>query len=199
MGGRPAATAGGQAATAGGAAPAPQAQSGPRRLGGSAARRGTRNPPVGRRPMRHLHEERNRRPGGAAGGQAAMAGRPAPAPETQSGRSALGARRSALGARRSALGARRSALGARRSALGARRSALGARHCTASRCDRQCQPLVAAVDDDHTFSPLIHIVQSRCRRTAARIRFAIPTGDPSPPSIVLSIARPRGVPMRYLY
>ena len=74
-----------------------------------------------------MDKVRSRRRGGAAGGQAAMAGRLAPAPEAQSGRSALGARRSALGARRSALGARRSALGARRSALGARRSALGAR------------------------------------------------------------------------
>ena len=72
---------------------------------------------------------RSRRPRGAAGGQAAMAGGVAPAAEARSWprRSALGARRSALGARRSALGARRSALGARRSALGARRSALGAR------------------------------------------------------------------------
>ena len=93
---------------------------------------GARDPPAGRRRM-HIHKEkvRSRRPGGAAGGQAAMAGRPAPAPAARSylgaRRSALGARRSALGARRSALGARRSALGARRSALGARRSALGAR------------------------------------------------------------------------
>ena len=55
---------------------------------------------------------RDGRPGGAAGGQAALAGRLAPAPEAQSC-----ARRSALGARRSALGARRSALGARRSIL----------------------------------------------------------------------------------
>ena len=74
-----------------------------------------------------MQKERNRRPGGAAGGQAAMAGGVAPAPKAHLRRSALGARRSALGARRSALGARRSALGARRSALGARRSALGAR------------------------------------------------------------------------
>ena len=63
----------------------------------------------------YKEKERSRRPGGAAGGQAAMAGRTAPAPEAQS--SALGARRSALGARRSALGARRSALGARRSTI----------------------------------------------------------------------------------
>ena len=91
----------------------------PGRSGGgrAARRRGARNPPAGRRRMQS--EKRDGRPGGAAGGQAAMAGRLAPAPEAQSWprRSALGARRSALGARRSALGARRSALGARRSAL----------------------------------------------------------------------------------
>ena len=204
----------------------------------AASEAGAQDPPAGRRRIRSLRQDG--RPGGAAGRQA---GRLAPAPEAQPGRSALGARRSALGARRSALGARRSALGARRSALGARRSALGARrsalgarrsalgarrsalgarrsalgarrsalgarrsalgarrsalgarrsalgarrsalgarrsalgarHCTASRCDVrqagaivQCQPLVAAATDDHTFSPP-HIVQSCCRRTAA--------------------------------
>ena len=71
--------------------------------------------------------------------------------------------------------------------------ALGARRCTASRCDLQCQPLVAAVDDDHTFSPLV-IVQSRCRRTGGAR-----TGDSSPFSTVPSIAQPSGVPVRYLY
>ena len=80
--------------------------------------------------MRHVYKERSRRPGGAAGGQAAMAGGVAPAAEAQSWPRRSGARRSALGARRSALGARRSALGARRSALGARRSALGALNYT---------------------------------------------------------------------
>ena len=98
-----------------------------RSVRGRAARRaGAQNPPGGRRRIRHMYKERNRRPGGAAGRQA-MAGGVARAREAQLRRSALGARRSALGARRSALGARRSALGARRSALGARRSALGAR------------------------------------------------------------------------
>ncbi len=118
----------------GGVAPAPEAQSSPRRSAipadprrrrtGSPPDAGARDPPAGLR-MRCLG--RGDRPGGAAIGQLAVEALGARRSALGARRSALGARRSALGARRSALGARRSALGARRSALGARRSALGAR------------------------------------------------------------------------